>query len=93
MQAEAVDVGAQGLARPILARHRASQRTIGNTVPNCGPRRWETKQLASPNASSVTVTADQQGTAWLLVGMDSGFESLSRIYLQRVAVTLTPTAR
>lgn len=67
--------------------------TIGNTVPNCGPRRWETKQLASPNASSVTVTADQQGTAWLLVGMDSGFESLSRIYLQRVAVTLTPTAR
>jgi hypothetical protein len=26
VQAEPVDVGAQGLARPILARHRASQR-------------------------------------------------------------------
>jgi hypothetical protein len=67
--------------------------TIGNTVPNCGPRRWETKQLASPDAVPGTVTADPQGTAWLLVGMDSGFESLSRIYLQRVTVTLTPTAR
>lgn len=67
--------------------------TIGNSVPNCGPRRWETRQLASPDAFPVTVTADQQGTAWLLVGMDSGFESLSRIYLQRVTVTLTPIAR
>ncbi len=67
--------------------------TIANTVPNCGPRRWETKQLASPDAVPGTVTADPQGTAWLLVGMDSGFESLSRIYLQRVTVTLTPTVR
>jgi hypothetical protein len=47
--------------------------------------------LATPSAFGLTVTADARGTAWLLVGMDSGFEALSRIYLQRVVVQLTPT--
>lgn len=65
--------------------------TIANTVADCGTRRWESKRLATPSAFGLTVTADARGTAWLLVGMDSGFEALSRIYLQRVVVQLTPT--
>lgn len=65
--------------------------TIANSVANCGMRRWESKRLATPAAFGLTVTADARGTAWLLVGMDSGFEALSRIYLQRVLVQLTPT--
>lgn len=37
-----------------------------------------------------TVTASPDGELWLLVGTDSGFEGLTGIYYQRIAVTLTP---
>jgi hypothetical protein len=37
-----------------------------------------------------TVTASADGELWLLVGTDSGFEGLTAIYYQRIAVTLTP---
>jgi len=36
------------------------------------------------------VTASQDGELWLLVGTDSGFEGLTGIYYQGIAVTLTP---
>ncbi len=36
------------------------------------------------------VTASQDGELWLLVGTDSGFEGLTSIYYQSIAVTLTP---
>ena len=35
-----------------------------------------------------TVTASPDGELWLLVGTDSGFEGLTGIYYQRIAVTL-----
>ena len=59
---------------------------IANSVQNCGPRRWESKSLSIPAASTLTVRADDRGEAWVLVGMDSGFESFSRIYIQRFLV-------
>jgi hypothetical protein len=37
-----------------------------------------------------TVTASPDGELWLLVGTDSGFEGLTGIYYQRIAVTLNP---
>jgi hypothetical protein len=37
-----------------------------------------------------TVTASPDGELWLLVGTDSGFEGLTGIYYQRIAVTLSP---
>jgi hypothetical protein len=37
-----------------------------------------------------TVTASPDGELWLLVGTDSGFEGLTGIYYQGIAVTLTP---
>jgi hypothetical protein len=37
-----------------------------------------------------TITASPDGELWLLVGTDSGFEGLTGIYYQRVAVTLKP---
>jgi hypothetical protein len=37
-----------------------------------------------------TVTASPDGELWLLIGTDSGFEGLTGIYYQRIAVTLTP---
>lgn len=37
-----------------------------------------------------TVNASQDGELWLLVGTDSGFEGLTGIYYQSIAVTLIP---
>ena len=37
---------------------------------------------------AATVQADARGRLWLLVGIDSGYEGLTRIYLERIAVTL-----
>jgi hypothetical protein len=37
-----------------------------------------------------TVTPSPDGELWLLIGTDSGFEGLTGIYYQRIAVTLNP---
>ncbi len=37
-----------------------------------------------------TVNASQDGELWLLVGTDSGFEGLTALYYQSIAVTLIP---
>ena len=36
------------------------------------------------------VEADEAGRAWLIVGTDSGFEGLTRLYYDRISFTLTP---
>jgi hypothetical protein len=38
------------------------------------------------------VNANSKGELWLLVGTDSGFESLTALYYQRIDVTLTPVS-
>ena len=38
----------------------------------------------------VVVKADDAGSAWLIVGTDSGFEGLTRLYYDRISFTLTP---
>ena len=38
----------------------------------------------------VIVEADASGGAWLIVGTDSGFEGLTRLYYDRISYTLTP---
>ena len=40
--------------------------------------------------STVVVKADDSGSAWLIVGTDSGFEGLTRLYYARISFTLTP---
>lgn len=37
-----------------------------------------------------TVTSGQDGTLWLMVGADSGFEARTTLYFLRIDVTLTP---
>jgi len=46
--------------------------------------------LERQHEHNYTVTASPDGELWLLVGTDSGFEGLTGIYYQRIAVTLTP---
>jgi hypothetical protein len=38
----------------------------------------------------VNVTANASGELWLLVGTDSGFEGLTRLYYQSIRVKLIP---
>ena len=64
--------------------------TMANKVPDCGSRRWESKTLNTPVPSPLAAKADEKGVLWVLVGFDSGFEALSRLYYQRLTVSLQP---
>ena len=44
-------------------------------IKTLGPSKW------------IPFTTDDTGSAWILVGLDSGFESYSRIWLQSVKFT------
>jgi len=46
--------------------------------------------LKRQHAHEYTVTASPDGELWLLIGTDSGFEGLTGIYYQSIAVTLSP---
>lgn len=52
-------------------------------------REWELKDLESESAPRA-VSAPADGRVWLLLGVDSGFESLTEVYFKRAVVTLTP---
>jgi hypothetical protein len=45
------------------------------------PPRWELKRLSG---GSLLINTDDSGRAWLFVGTDSGFESLTALYYTRV---------
>ena len=53
-----------------------------------GEPQWELKQLFS--SETVDVTADGDGRVWLLVGSDSGFESITSLYYTQVFATFEP---
>lgn len=61
---------------------------IANSVGACGASGWETKTLVSSPTAALTVTTDDQGAAWIVVGMDSGFEARSETFLRRLEFTL-----
>ncbi|WP_229507230.1 hypothetical protein [Pseudoduganella rivuli] len=62
--------------------------TIGNSVPDCGKAVFESKTLKSKEA--LTVKADAEGKLWLVVGIDSGFESASHLTFQSVVLDAEP---
>lgn len=62
--------------------------TIGNSVQDCGPSRNESKTLKS--AEPLVVKTDVDGKLWVLVGIDSGFESASHVSFQSVTLDLDP---
>ncbi|MFZ8885743.1 MAG: hypothetical protein ACO3IN_10695 [Steroidobacteraceae bacterium] len=66
---------------------------ITTTITNCAGFEWQSKTLVSAAPPPLTVTADSRGEVWILVGMDSGFESFSEIYLRTVGVEFTPVDR
>ncbi len=80
-----VDKGAQSNSGPAAS----VVSTVGNGKP-CVDRTSPYVSLTRSHVHPGKVTADATGTLWLLVGTDSGFEGLSRLYYQRIEVTLTP---
>ena len=68
-----------------------SQMAVLGTVghPDIVGNEFRLKTLDSMD-SPVVVKADDAGGAWLIVGTDSGFEGLTRLYYDRISFTLTP---
>ena len=50
------------------------------------PRQWERKDFAAQSIPA-SVTADADGRAWLMFGVDSGFEGRTDIYFTRATAT------
>lgn len=48
------------------------------------------RSVTRTHEHDTSVTADAEGELWLLVGTDSGFEGLTRLYYQEITVGLTP---
>ena len=65
---------------------------VANSQP-CGGAapQWELKQLAS-GADAVVVTTDGEGSVWLFMGTDSGFEATTSLYYTWLEVTFEPVS-
>ena len=64
--------------------------TIGvSGIPCTGNNRHAAIKTLGPS-KWIPFTTDDTGSAWILVGLDSGFESYSRIWLQSVKFTYQP---
>lgn len=61
---------------------------VGNTRSSCTEWRWEMKSLQ--NGPTLTMTADAAGRAWVFVGTDSGFESITSLYYTRIRAVFEP---
>ncbi len=61
---------------------------IANTNTDCSSLQYESKTLTSVTA--ITATADNDGSLWVIFGIDSGFEFASNVYYQSAAVTAAP---
>ena len=57
--------------------------------PDVADQEFRVKTLDNAGRD-VTVEADAGGSAWLIVGTDSGFEGLTRLCYDRISYTLTP---
>ena len=62
---------------------------VANSRPCEEPRRWERKSLASRSVPA-PVSVPASGRAWLLFGVDSGFEARTGIYFMRAEAVFTP---
>ncbi len=64
--------------------------TIGVELPGVGGGPIYKMKSLDNLAEPLLITTDDQGHVWLLVGVDSGFEALTRIYLTDIAVEFIP---
>ncbi len=57
---------------------------------SCEGGEFDTKQVAMTADMNFEVISSAEGSAWVLVGSDSGFEGLTHLYYDAIEVTLTP---
>ena len=62
---------------------------LANSNTNCLTPRYELKQYDS-GTMPLTVTADASGRVWLVLGIDSGFEGTTSVYVTSVKVDVDP---
>jgi hypothetical protein len=62
---------------------------IGTAGNLSGTLTWELKELRS-EPGRLTMTTGSDGSAWLIVGTDSGFEGRTALYYTRVSAQFTP---
>lgn len=62
------------------------------TDDDCSVDGYETKRLATPAPSSLLGRADAAGRIWLLLGLDSGYEASSHVFVRRLSVRFTYVA-
>lgn len=63
---------------------------IANSNTNCSAPRYELKQFNS-GTMPITIETDASGRFWLVVGVDSGFEGTTAIYVTAVRVDINPS--
>jgi hypothetical protein len=59
---------------------------ISNTL-SCPNSTYQPKTL---NLTGFSVTSSADGTLWIIVGTDSGFEGITTLYYDRISATLVP---
>ena len=62
---------------------------VANSRPCEESRRWERKSFASRSVPAA-VSVPASGQAWLLFGVDSGFEARTGIYFMRTEAVFRP---
>ena len=74
------------------ARGGESMVVVGHVAhPEVANREYRIKILDNADLP-LSVNTDSEGTVWLIVGTDSGFEGLSRLYYAGIAYSLSPMA-
>ena len=79
-----IDIGNQsaGGAQAVVLGNIANSRSCEQL------RQWEIKAFKGRATGPISIPSD--GRAWLLLGVDSGFEDRTEIYLTRATTTFTP---
>jgi hypothetical protein len=70
-----------------------TQMSVAGDISNeveCGSEEELYREIEREHVHDTPVTADENGRLWLILGTDSGFEGLTRLYYLSVHVTLTP---
>src|SRR4029079_5917102 len=62
---------------------------IATSNTNCSVPRYELKEFDSSNAP-LTVSTSASGRVWFVVGVDSGFEGTTSVYITSVKVAIDP---
>lgn len=71
----------------------ANSEVLGDIAVNglgCDGTKFGAKQLSLISQAKFEVISSEQGSVWLYVGSDSGYEGVTHLYYQSINATLTP---